>query len=241
MEVASLEKLVRRTLVQNRNALNAANYERYFKHVIKFYGIKTPRLNELFRQLYHETISDIDVPSRIDLAYRLFEAKVAEEKKLAISILLRNVKHLTKQHIPKFARVIDSHVYDWATCDGLAGRVIGRMIKRDADIAGRVHPWRKARDLWRQRASCVAFVGVARFGELNDTIIDICSTCIRNQERFVQLGAGWVLRELSLADRDLVVDFIKSNYDHFSREGLRYAIEKMTPTLREQLMQHGGT
>jgi hypothetical protein len=46
------------------------------------------------------------------------------------------------------------------------------------------------------------------------------------------------LRELSLHDLKLVVDFIKKNYRHFSREGLRYAIEKMDNKLKKQLMDY---
>jgi len=61
---------------------------------------------------------------------------------------------------------------------------------------------------------------------------------VRDSQRFVQLGVGWVLRELSLADHDLVVNFIKSNYAYFSREGLRYAIEKMSGAQRTKLLSH---
>jgi len=62
--------------------------------------------------------------------------------------------------------------------------------------------------------------------------------CIKNNERFVQLGAGWVLREMSLSDLDRVVAFIKDNYDKFSREGLRYAVEKMPQLLKKELMDY---
>lgn len=37
---------------------------------------------------------------------------------------------------------------------------------------------------------------------------------------------------------DRVVEFIKSNYCSFSREGLRYAIEKMDPDLRQSLLKY---
>jgi hypothetical protein len=47
-----------------------------------------------------------------------------------------------------------------------------------------------------------------------------------------------VLRELYLADPDNVVEFIKDNYDHFSREGLRYAIEKMPDDLKTELLYY---
>jgi len=72
----------------------------------------------------------------------------------------------------------------------------------------------------------------------NDEIIKICSTCVKNPERFVQLGVGWVLRELSLANLELVNEFLTDNFEYFSREGLRYAIEKMTAKDKQKWMKY---
>ena len=47
------------------------------------------------------------------------------------------------------------------------------------------------------------------------------------------------MRELSVADEDVVIDFIRENYRQFSREGLRYAIEKMDEGLRKELLSYG--
>ena len=60
-------------------------------------------------------------------------------------------------------------------------------------------------------------------------ILEICETCIKNKERFVQLGVGWTLRELGTYDLKIVKTFIENHYNEFIREGLRYAIEKMDP------------
>ena len=130
------------------------------------------------------------------------------------------------------------HVYDWGNCDGLSSQVICELIKRDANLAEILRKWKDSDNLWQQRSACVSFVKIAKKGELNDLIIDICSTTVQNSERFAQLGTGWVLRELSLADLDLVQQFIKDNYTYFSREGLRYAIEKMDEDDRDELLSY---
>lgn len=92
--------------------------------------------------------------------------------------------------------------------------------------------------MWLQRASCVAFVTLARSGNHNETILEICESAVKNQERFVQLGVGWVLRELYLAVDDQVVEWIKSHFSLMSREGLRYSVEKMPASLRSSLMSY---
>jgi 3-methyladenine DNA glycosylase AlkD len=49
------------------------------------------------------------------------------------------------------------------------------------------------------------------------------SLIIKDQERFIQTGIGWVLRELSLADKQIAIDFINNNLHYFTSEGLQYA------------------
>ncbi|MDD2716900.1 MAG: DNA alkylation repair protein [Candidatus Wallbacteria bacterium] len=214
----------------------AANYEQYFKKVIRFHGLKTPEIRNLFSEYYSKSIKTMPFDEQIELAYRLFESKYAEEKSFGIGILKKNLKKLDHSHIKDFEPIIDKHIYDWGTSDSLSGKIISRMIEAHPEYGKLLIPWKDAKCLWRQRSACVSFVNVARFGKHNDTIIKIGSACVKNPERFVQLGLGWMLRELSLADLDLTIKFIKANYRHFSREGLRYAIEKMEPDLRQEML-----
>lgn len=60
-----------------------------------------------------------------------------------------------------------------------------------------------------------------------DELFKLCDSCLHYQERFNQLGVGWLLREMSLATKDRTVDFIERNQGRFIPEGLRYAIEKL--------------
>eukprot|EP01122_Echinamoeba_exundans_P003203 TRINITY_DN13334_c0_g1_i1.p1 TRINITY_DN13334_c0_g1~~TRINITY_DN13334_c0_g1_i1.p1 ORF type:complete len:215 (-),score=51.33 TRINITY_DN13334_c0_g1_i1:56-700(-) len=138
--------------------------------------------------------------------------------------------------MPKIENLFDRNmIYDWGTCDTISGGVIHEMIKQDANVVQHLKAWKSATNPWKQRAACVSFVKLARHGKFNDDIIDICATTVQNPYRFVQLGTGWVLRELWLADPKVTVGFIKSNYKYFSREGLRYALEKMDSKTKQLL------
>lgn len=63
----------------------------------------------------------------------------------------------------------------------------------------------------------------------------MCSRIVKTPERFVQLGCGWVLRELSLVDRPRVLKFLEDNERFISSEGWRYATEKLPPSLKASL------
>lgn len=132
--------------------------------------------------------------------------------------------------------------YDWATVDSICGKVLHNIISNESHSRkpGEIlRQWAKEGDKkWKQRAACVAYVKLAKHGEHTDDIVAIVDDVIKNQERFAQLGAGWVLRELWLAEPQLVVDFITDRYHHFTREGLAYAIEKMDSSLRDTLRRY---
>ena len=65
---------------------------------------------------------------------------------------------------------------------------------------------------------------------------EICLKTIQNQERFVQLGTGWLLRNVGEANKKQLFDFIEGNIQHFTREGLSYAVEKLKPKERSKWM-----
>ena len=261
--VSLLRQSLQTALKKHANTAKAAGKQKYFKNVIQFHGLDTPVLqSSVFTPIFNESIKKIPLPEQVDLACELLTSKYAEEKYCGIMLLSKNVKNIakfvaadqklkkkkeededdvtfTEAVLTKLETHIDDHVYDWGTCDVLSSKVICELIKLNPTlVAPLVQQWKSSPKLWRQRAACVSFVKIARHGQHNQTIINICETCVQNQERFVQLGCGWVLRELSLSDLKLVVQFITEHYDSFIREGLRYAIEKMEPQLRSQLLAY---
>jgi 3-methyladenine DNA glycosylase AlkD len=110
------------------------------------------------------------------------------------------------------------------------------MIANDA-ARKRIVGWRNAKWSWRQRVAAVAFVNEAKLGGYNREILTICRTLVKNRDRFVQLGMGWVLRELYLADQRIVLAFLRQHYSRINREALRYAIEKMPRGLQTIILK----
>eukprot|EP00727_Mastigamoeba_balamuthi_P007159 m51a1_g3063 hypothetical protein (248) ;mRNA; f:1005444-1006398 len=218
--------------------------EGYMKGAVRSRGIAMPALKEHFRALRSEgVLADLSHQKQIDVGFALQACEFFEDKRVGSLLLSANIKNLSAEHMPRFASIFDTHVNEWATCDTLSSTVISLMVKQDAAIGRIVAAWKDdgTASMWRLRACCVTFVKLARFGKWNQTIFDICEACIRSQhqpERFLQLGMGWVLRELSLSDKDAVVAFVKQRYSKFSREGLRYVVEKMEPEDRVELLSY---
>jgi len=203
--------LIQQACLSKSNARTAKMAEKYFKNVIKCYGIMTPELKNIFNSIYKSDLENLSLEDKFDVAKTLLSSTFAEEKRIAIMLLRKDVKLLKRSHLPLFAQWIDAYIYDWGTSDSLSS-VLSDMLKRSSDadeIAKDISEWKNASSLWRQRSSCVSFATIAKHGNYNDLIENICATCVKNPERFVQLGVGWVLREVSLSDKQRVINFIK--------------------------------
>lgn len=243
--VQSVVNAIRSAVSQAGSAKVAAEKAAYFKHVAQFYGVKTPTLETLVEQHVVSPIKTAGWQPQLirDMVSMCVQDKYQEMKQAGVLSAWRLKTLLLKDG--GAAALVDTtealfdtgHVYDWAICDTLCGRVLFECLKVEPALAQRIAAWKDSPLLWKQRAAAVTFVKLAKpqYG-YHDTVLDICGTIVKSPERFVQLGCGWVLREVSVHDLHGVVAFIKSNYSAFSREGLRYAIEKMDGPLRSELL-----
>lgn len=213
--------------------------ERYFKGVIPFLGVKSPVVRLVARDLVREHQA-VDARTMVAAALALLRQPHMEEKQLGIVILERIRRRWPPTLLDDIEAIFDEATNDWATCDAIAGRLVHPMLQRDPAIAERMERWSRASHPWRQRAAAVSFVKSARRGGHTRTILAICHRLAQRDDRFVQLGMGWVLRELSLADREATVTFLVSHHDTIRREALRYAIEKLPATLRNALLREGA-
>ena len=135
------------------------------------------------------------VDEQFDVALTLIREPVAEDKLAGVLYLQEYLTDRVpwRTALPRYAELFDS---------GVAA-------------------WHKAENLWRARASAVAFVYLTADARFHDLIERSCTTLIRRDERFAKTAVGWVLRELSRHDPARVERFVREYQPHFSREYLR--------------------
>lgn len=144
--------------------------------------------------------------------------------------------------LPALAAVFDDgHLADWNAVDWFCVKVLGPWVE-SLEGSGRGSPrarlgraiseWREAPGLWRRRASAVAFVNLVKrggpfFEGFVDEVLASCAVLVASEERFSQTGAGWVLRELSVAEPERVRRFLAEHADRMSAEARRSATRKL--------------
>ena len=216
-------------------------WENYLKHVIQFRGVSMKNIRSSLHLWYteHNINEDFSPEKQIDLAFALFEEKFAEDKLAGIlffqEILLPQNSVDWKRELPRFAEIFNNNlIYDWNLCDWFCVRILSKLIKKEGKpCALAIHDWKNSSTLWQRRASIVGFANLAKYGEKNfigfsQMLLDGCSVLIKENERFAKTGVGWVLRELSLASKAIVFDFMITHMDYFSGESLNNAMKKFT-------------
>eukprot|EP01129_Flabellula_baltica_P013036 TRINITY_DN5989_c0_g1_i1.p1 TRINITY_DN5989_c0_g1~~TRINITY_DN5989_c0_g1_i1.p1 ORF type:complete len:227 (+),score=41.54 TRINITY_DN5989_c0_g1_i1:22-681(+) len=210
--ILHLTNTIRQLLLKNSDPTRATGQKKYLKDKVECHGITAKPLDTLFKEHYNTTLSSLSPDNQIDLAESLLGSEYYEEKEFGIKLFQKNLKLLNESHFDMFQRVIVDHVNNWATSDNLSSKVLCEMIKRDRDLADRIAEWKDHDNIWVKRAACVSFVKIVRRGECVDVVFDIANTCVHHPERFVQLGNGWMLREVTNTgeeNRDRLIQFIK--------------------------------
>jgi 3-methyladenine DNA glycosylase AlkD len=224
-----------------------AFWQKYLKGSATFRGVPMGGTRAVVHAWWRdEGLGELTAAAQTKVALRLFEEEPTEDKLagvLALSEIL--LSHLSKKNLPAFARLFaQGHISDWNLCDWFCVKVLGKMIEHadePHDLAEAISAWRTSKPLWQRRAACVAFVNHAKHGGeripgLSALLLQNADALVRDPERFAQTGAGWVLRELSIADREAVVVFAEEHALRLSREGMNYIVEKMPAAEKKRLL-----
>eukprot|EP01023_Acetabularia_acetabulum_P038390 TRINITY_DN36785_c1_g1_i1.p3 TRINITY_DN36785_c1_g1~~TRINITY_DN36785_c1_g1_i1.p3 ORF type:complete len:276 (+),score=39.23 TRINITY_DN36785_c1_g1_i1:69-896(+) len=236
-------KKVQSQLQKHAKNSTKKKYEQYFKQQISYRGLKAPETDSILAS-FNDSLPQENL-QLLELGLQFLQQNYAEDKLIGNRILKKGIRKEVFNSDPderkKFLDKIeglfdDGHVQEWGTCDGICGHALSNLMKclqgdDRVECARSICKWCKSGNIWKQRASGVSFVTVARHGDdflegLHDLIFQTCDVTLQSEERFVQLGSRWCLRELGKGDQNALLQYVHKILRLFSREGLRYALEK---------------
>ena len=203
-------------------------WTRYLKGAIEFRGLGVPEIREEVAAWRTKTgLDSAPLDDQFAIALVLLREPIAEDKLAGILYLQEylNAHVAWRIALPQYAELLDhGYIHEWSTCDWFCVRVLGPTIARHGVPCARtIASWHRAENLWRARASAVAFVNLVADPRFHDLIERSCATLIRRDERFAKTAVGWVMRELSHHDPNRVAKFVRQHERHFSRESLKSA------------------
>jgi 3-methyladenine DNA glycosylase AlkD len=227
-------------------------WQGYMKGAVPFRGVPMAAIRGAVHAWWrHDGPAMLPTACQKQLAISLFEGRYGEDK-LAGTLALQELllPDLTPPDLERLGALFERGlIADWNTCDWLCVKVLGRWVARDLpnrSTGEAIVGWRGARTVWQRRAANVAFVNLAKRGEHNfggftGLMLQTCAVTVQSSERFAQTGVGWLLRELAHTQQAAVVDFLRCHLGQMSREGLRYAVERMPAAERAVLLEAHGS
>lgn len=217
-------------------------WEKYLRHVIRFRGVGIPDIRkQLARWREEYGIDAWHHEGQLDLALRLFESPIAEDKLAGILFLQDylydqfNWESLLEKYEDLFLQDL---IFDWNTCDWFCVRVLGPTIaKNGPPCAAGIATWKQSANLWQARSSVVAFVPVSGDQRHYPLILQSCDVLIQRKERFAKTAVGWILRDISRHDQDSVRAFVNEHLASFSNESIKNALKYFDESERKEYVR----
>lgn len=166
----------------------------------------------------------------------------SEIHELRLAALLCMVEQYQSRHSSEELKqnIVDTYVANtryinnWDLVDLSVYHIIGKhLLHRNRTL---LYRWAESSLLWEQRMAIVATMVFIRQGEYDDTIAIARQLC-HHPHDLIQKAVGWLLREVGKRDEKRLTDFLDQHYTTLPRTLLRYAIERLSPSLRKHYMK----
>ena len=217
-------KYITNTLNDNKNSKDAIQMQRYLKTTMPFYGVKSPILNTIVNDVnnlhlisnqeeYNSVIMDI-----WNLSHR-------EEKYISIKLARKWKKYITLEALTVYEKMIREGQW-WDFIDPISQGLIGILLMNNRFKMNKIlDKWIKDENLWIRRSAILAHLKHKKNTDYKK-LFEYCLKCAHEKEFFIQKAIGWVLREFSKTEPEIVYAFIQDNERVLSnlskREGMKY-------------------
>jgi 3-methyladenine DNA glycosylase AlkD len=126
----------------------------------------------------------------------------------------------------------------WALVDGLAGDVLGDLVRRDPDgVSTILDRWAADGDFWVRRASLLAELRPIRDGANLDRFLLRAEPMLDEKEFFIRKAIGWVLREAGKRRPGAVAAWLAPRTHRASGVTMREAVKYLPASDAERLMR----
>ena len=215
-------------LNHHQNSKNQEAMEAYMRNQFQFFGIKTPERTSLLRDFLKEN-GKAPIEECPDIVRALWSEPQRECQYIALSLLDKQSRYLTKEHLPLLEDMI-VHKSWWDTIDHIASNHVGEIYQTEEDDTY-LEKWIHSDNMWLNR---IAILYQLKYKEKTDEDRLFRYIIMHNQSKefFIQKAIGWALREYSKTNPEAVIRFIESEQlaPLSKREGLKHvnrkAIEK---------------
>ncbi len=194
---------------ENANAENAVQMEKYMRNKFEFYGIKSPGRKEIYK-VFKKNAGLIPAGSQEEIVRWCWNADQREYQMFAMEFLGRTTKKENEDIIHLYEFLITTKSW-WDTVDFIASNLVGVYFSRyPSRIPQITNRWMEFGNIWLQR-TCLLFQ-LKYKSNLNMELLDsFIQPLLPSKEFFIQKAIGWILREYSKTNPELVISYVENN------------------------------
>lgn len=199
--------------------------------------LTTGRVRSISSSLY-KSIEDKNINEVFQLCEHLLDERSWALGVIAYDWAFRVRKQYNEKTFLVFENWLKTYVTDWGDCDDFCTHAIGELIVQNNELFNDVIKWTEHPDFWVRRAAAVSLVYPIRknkYEGLNPLLIS--DALLNDNHHLVLKGYGWMLKVLSQREPDVVYDYLSKKKDIMPRVSFRYAIEKLSKEMKENLMK----
>ena len=197
--------------------------------------LSTPTIRAISRDCFKQ-VSQLNKDRIFSVCEGMLESRVDAERVIAFDWAFRCRKHFEETDFERFEGWLREYVGGWGSCDDFCTHAFGSLIYRVPGTISKVIAWTKSENRWLRRAAAVVLIYSVRRGAHVEFAFRIADILLLDRDDMAQKGYGWMLKELSKRKPMEVFGYVMKNKEVMPRTSLRYAIEKLGPSLRAQAM-----
>lgn len=206
-----LAKEILAELSSRKNDANREKDKRYHKYPgHESFGITTPDLARILRE-YRKKILLCEKEEVMAIAKTLFEKSIEESILAGNYLISMHQEKLSAEDLLFFDRALE-YFCSWSTIDNFCIDVLHPFILKYPDATMPfLRKWSKSPNLWKRRASVVAFTRKAgASGRFTNDAIKICESLLDDDEDLVKKGVGWALKDLMKGEKKTILPYISN-------------------------------
>lgn len=198
----------------------------------KFIGVVVPDSRKLVKEYWQKAeLSDVQeilksefhemrLVALLILVNKFEKSKDKNEQKKLVDFYLKNTKYIN----------------NWDLVDLSCYKLLGRYCfeNRKDDILRELS---NSDNMWEKRIAIVATMHHIKKGKSFDLTQELVLNNLNHPHDLMHKANGWLLREIGNKDEEVLLDFLKINYQNMPRTTLRYAIEKLDEDLRQDFLK----
>ncbi|MDD3736893.1 MAG: DNA alkylation repair protein [Bacteroidales bacterium] len=231
-----INEKVRRELREASDEKTREQGLRYFREEVNLYGIRSKTVSEIARANY-ALIRNSGKDEILAICDSLLKSGMMEESFVASMWTEKLAQVFIPADFTILEKWVHNYVTNWASCDTLCNHTVGDFIQKYPEYIAELKKWAKSENRWVKRAAAVSLIIPARRGKFLADIFEIADILLLDRDDMVQKGYGWMLKEASKPYQKEVFDYVMHHKAVMPRTALRYAIEKMPPSLRAEAME----